>query len=169
MGSTPDAPKQTAAEAAYETEQRQALNDETIAENKRRKALTRGQLGSVTLLTGLPEYDESANKTSKNMEISNTQTFTAEGANGVRADGTQKVSNRTIERPNTLEIAAGGGTDSEGEVTRSSTKKEQKGKSQVAVTTASANTNNSVLDGSPTTQGAKTGSARKIVKKKGAK
>lgn len=54
MGSTPKPPKQTPAQKAFETEQRRSLNKEIIEENRRRKALARGQVGSVTLLSGLP-------------------------------------------------------------------------------------------------------------------
>lgn len=52
MGS-PSAPKTTSAQKAFEIEQRRALNTEIQEENRRRKALSRGQLGAVTLLSGL--------------------------------------------------------------------------------------------------------------------
>jgi hypothetical protein len=52
MGSTPKAPKQTSAQKAFEIEQQKALDEEVQSENRRRKALSRGQLGSVTLLKG---------------------------------------------------------------------------------------------------------------------
>jgi len=55
---TPKVPGQTPAQLAFETEQRRALNVETQEENRRRKALSRGQLGAVTLLSGLPADDE---------------------------------------------------------------------------------------------------------------
>lgn len=54
MGSKPKAPKQTAAQKAFDIEQRKALNEETIDANRRQKALGRNQLGAVTLLSGLP-------------------------------------------------------------------------------------------------------------------
>lgn len=54
MGSTPKPPKESAAQKAFDIEQRRALNDEVIEENRRRKALARGRLGAVTLLSGLP-------------------------------------------------------------------------------------------------------------------
>jgi hypothetical protein len=53
MGSSPKPPKPTAAQNAFETEQRRALNDEVVEENRRRKALARGRLGAVSLLSGL--------------------------------------------------------------------------------------------------------------------
>ena len=55
---TPKVPEDTPAQKAFETEQRRALNVETQEENRRRKALSRGQLGAVTLLSGLPADDE---------------------------------------------------------------------------------------------------------------
>lgn len=55
---TPKVPGDTPAQKAFETEQRRALNVETQEENRRRKALSRGQLGAVTLLSGLPADDE---------------------------------------------------------------------------------------------------------------
>ena len=55
---TPKVPEDTPAQKAFETEQRRALNIETKEENRRRKALSRGQLGAVTLLSGLPADDE---------------------------------------------------------------------------------------------------------------
>lgn len=54
---TPKVPGDTPAQKAFETEQRRALNVETQEENRRRKALSRGQLGAVTLLSGLPSDD----------------------------------------------------------------------------------------------------------------
>lgn len=55
---TPKVPEDTPAQKAFETEQRRALNVETQEENRRRKALSRGQLGAVTLLSGLPADDD---------------------------------------------------------------------------------------------------------------
>lgn len=51
---TPKAPVTSPQQKAFDTEQRRALNKETQEENRRRKALARGQLGAVTLLGGLP-------------------------------------------------------------------------------------------------------------------
>lgn len=53
MGSKPKTPKATPQQQAFEDAQARALSKETTEENRRRKALIRGQLGSQSLLTGL--------------------------------------------------------------------------------------------------------------------
>jgi hypothetical protein len=60
MGSTPKTPETSAAQTAFDIEQRRALDDEVKAENRRRKALSRGQLGGATLLSGLPSTSSAA-------------------------------------------------------------------------------------------------------------
>jgi len=54
MGSRPKPPKQSAAQKEFERAQRQALNKEITNENRRRKSLIRGSLGTASLLSGLP-------------------------------------------------------------------------------------------------------------------
>lgn len=54
MGSRPKPPKQTQAQKSFERAQQEALSKEIEDENRRRKALIRGSLGAVSLLSGIP-------------------------------------------------------------------------------------------------------------------
>jgi len=54
MGSTPKAPKISSSQLAFERAQQTAIGKEISDENRRRKALIRGQLGVASLLSGLP-------------------------------------------------------------------------------------------------------------------
>ena len=54
MGSTPKAPKPSSSQLAFQRVQAKAIGKEISDENRRRKALIRGQLGVASLLSGLP-------------------------------------------------------------------------------------------------------------------
>ena len=54
MGSTPKAPKASPQQLAFERAQQEELNKQIQAENRRRKALTQGNLGVATLLANAP-------------------------------------------------------------------------------------------------------------------
>lgn len=54
MGTSPKAPRISPAQLAFEKVQATAIGKEIDDENRRRKALIRGQLGVASLLSGLP-------------------------------------------------------------------------------------------------------------------
>lgn len=94
MGS-PSAPKTTSAQKAFEIEQRRALNTEIQEENRRRKALSRGQLGAVTLLSGAGSIPTAAGGAAAPDSVLGGETSSVSAA----APGVNKGSPRVVGGP----------------------------------------------------------------------
>lgn len=94
MGS-PSAPKTTSAQKAFEIEQRRALDTEIQEENRRRKALSRGQLGAVTLLSGLDAVPAAGGGGSTSSSVLGGETSVVSAA----APGVNKGSPRAVGGP----------------------------------------------------------------------
>lgn len=108
MGSSSADLEETAQQKAFDTEQRKALNDETIEENRRRKALSRGQLGSVSLLSGLPGYTDPIEETETTPTERNVAPINANPRMNTTTSTTKEISPTSSTSAATVDIQNGG-------------------------------------------------------------